>query len=143
MWIAHRAAIASLLMLALSGCAASNTPHPSGFLDCGVDEAPAGAPNVEARTCLLEAFQAGTPAILESRLMTIEGDPIIRSYRVVSAAEVRIEHDARRDSWGSGTIEILSCPRLVPVEDWNRVNGDTMRAEEVFVEDGCQTIGTR
>jgi hypothetical protein len=131
-----------LVLLAVAGCSAED-PSPQ-VRDCGIEEpGMVGETNVAGRTCLLEAFAEGTPAVFESRLTSVEGDPIIRRYLVVSASEVRIEHDARQDRYGSGTIEVLSCPRIVAVEEWNRVMNDEMRAAEVFVEDGCEMIGSR
>jgi hypothetical protein len=99
--------------------------------------------NVAARQCLLDAFLAGQPATFETTMTTIEGDPIARRYLVIGPDQVQIEHDARQDRYGSGKVELLSCPRLVAVDEWNQVMSDAMPAEHVFVEDGCQQIGTR
>lgn len=96
--------------------------------------------NQDGRRCLLAAFESGTRATFVSRLTTIEGDPITRTYAVVGPADVRIAHDARRDKFGSGMIELLRCAGLVPVADWNRAMNDQMRAEDVFVEDRCEPI---
>ena len=130
--------------LILGGCVLANDPTPLPVLECGVEEQGMGTNlNVEGRLCLLTAFQEGRAARFESRLTTIEGDPIVRRYLVVSATEVQIEHDATRDRFGSGTIDVLSCPRIVPVAEWNRVMNDEMRDEEVFVEDSCEVISSR
>jgi len=94
--------------------------------------------NQDGRRCLLDAFERGTPATFVSRLTTVEGDPIVRTYVVLGPGDVRIAHDARRDRFGSGKIELLRCARLVPVADWNRAMNDQMSAEWVFVEDGCE-----
>jgi hypothetical protein len=134
--------VAVLACLALTACAEASDPTP-GVLDCGVEDQQMGTGfNVEGRECLLDAFESGRRASFVSRLTTIEGDPIIRRYLVVSASEVQIEHDASRDRFG-GTIDVLRCPRLVPVADWNRVMNDEMRADEVFVEDNCAVISSR
>ena len=98
--------------------------------------------NVEGRQCLLDAFENGRRARFESRLTTIEGDPIIRRYLVVSATEVQVQHDASRDRFG-GTIDVLRCKRIVPVADWNQVMNDQVRDDEVFVEDSCEVISSR
>jgi hypothetical protein len=135
---------AFVLIGALSACGIGTATPSADLLDCGLEEQQLGAAlNVEARECLLSAFTAGTPAVFESRMTSVEGDPIIRRYFVVSASEIRIEHDARQDRYGSGQVELLSCPRIVAVDEWNRVNGDEMRAEEVFVEDACVPAGAR
>ena len=137
-----RWATVALCALLLAGCLVASDPSPS-VLDCGIEEQQMGTNlNVEGRLCLLTAFQEGRAARFESRLTSIEGDPIVRRYLVVSATEVQIEHDASRDRFG-GTIDVLSCPRIVPVADWNRVMNDEMRDEEVFVEDSCEVISTR
>jgi hypothetical protein len=77
-------------------------------------------------------------------MTTVEGDPIIRTYLVTGSGAVLIAHDARQDSWGSGTIEYLRCRRLVPIADWNRVSGanDQYSLDSVFVEDGCAEVAT-
>jgi hypothetical protein len=102
------------------------------------------APNSVGRQCLLDAFEAGTAASFVSRLTSIEGDPIIRTYLVTGAGAVLIAHDARQDAFGSGKIEYLRCPRLAPVADWNRtqVFPVQVQADMVFVEDGCVEIAT-
>jgi hypothetical protein len=134
------AALAVVLLLA--GCLVANDPTPT-VLDCGIEEQQHGTNlNDEGRLCLLTAFQEGRAARFESRLTTIEGDPVTRRYLVVSASEVQIEHDASRDRFG-GTIDVLRCPRIVPVADWNRVMNDEMRDEEIFVEDSCEVISSR
>ena len=94
--------------------------------------------NQEGRRCLLTAFQRGTPATFVSRFTTIEGDPIVRTYLVFGPGDVRIAHDARRDKFGSGEIELLRCVGLVPVADWNRAMMDQVRAGDIFVEDRCE-----
>ncbi|MBA3687277.1 MAG: hypothetical protein H0W81_00330 [Chloroflexi bacterium] len=95
--------------------------------------------NQDGRRCLLDAFERGMAATFISRLTTVEGDPIIRTYVVLGPGDVRIAHDARLDKFGSGKVELLRCVGLVPVADWNRAMNDPMRAEEVFVEDRCET----
>ena len=138
-----RSAIVALVgVLMLAGCLVANDPTPS-VLDCGVEDQQIETnPNREGRLCLLTAFQEGRAARFESRMTSIEGDPIVRLYLVVSATEVQIEHDASRDRFG-GAIEVLRCQRIVPVADWNRVMNDEMRDEEVFVEDSCDVISSR
>jgi hypothetical protein len=138
-----RSAIVALVgVLMLAGCLVANDPTPS-VLDCGVEDQQIETnPNREGRLCLLTAFQEGRAARFESRMTSIEGDPIVRRYLVVSATEVQIEHDASRDRFG-GAIEVLRCQRIVPVADWNRVMNDEMRDEEVFVEDSCDVFSSR
>lgn len=133
---------AALGCLLLAACGTATDPTPS-VLDCGVEDQQMGTNlNQEGRLCLLNAFEDGRAARFVSRMTSIEGDPIVRTYLVVSATEVQIEHDGSRDRFG-GTIEVLRCPRIVPVADWNRVMNEDMRAEEVFVEDSCEVISSR
>jgi hypothetical protein len=130
-------------MLALVGCAGDAAPSAT-VEDCGVEEQEMGTNlNVDGRECLLAAFEAGRPARFASRITTIEGAPIVRTYRVLGADLVEVEWDNRQDPLGSGKIDVLHCPRLVPVADWNAAMGDEVRAEAVFVEDGCQQVATR
>jgi len=130
------ALLVALLAIAVTGCGASDsrTAVPS----CGTE---GNSPNAEGRRCLLQAFEAGTPASFVSQLTSIEGDPITRTYLADGSRSVLIAHDARQDRFGSGTIEYLRC-RLVPVADWNRtqVFPDLMPAEVVFAEDGCVEV---
>jgi len=136
--------LALLLTLAatvLAGCG-SGDPSATPFgIDCGVEDQQMGTNlNRDGRRCLLEAFEGGTRATFVSRLTTIEGDPIVRTYAVFGPGDVRIAHDARLDKFGSGEIELLRCAGLVPVADWNRAMNDQVRAEEVFVEDRCEPV---
>ena len=133
---------ALILMLAtfvLTGCG-FGTPSTSPIgIDCGVEDQEMGTNlNQEGRRCLLTAFERGTAATFVSRFTTIEGDPIVRTYAVLGPGDVRIAHDARRDKFGSGEIELLRCVGLVPVAEWNRAMNDEVRVEEVFVEDRCE-----
>jgi hypothetical protein len=135
-----RTALLATCAVLLAGCGFGE-PSPSVIgIDCGVEDRQMGTePNQEGRRCLLEAFENGTPAQFVSRLTTIEGDPIVRTYAVFGPGDVRIAHDARLDKFGSGKIELLRCARLVPVADWNRAMTDNqMRPKEVFVEDRCE-----
>jgi hypothetical protein len=135
-----RFALTALAVVLLAGCGFGAPSASIIGIDCGVEDQQMGtALNQEGRRCLLEAFQSGTPAQFVSRLTTIEGDPIVRTYAVFGPGDVRIAHDARLDKWGSGKIELLRCAGLVPVADWNRaMNDQQMRAEEIFVEDRCE-----
>lgn len=135
MRIAH---LVALFAIAVTGCGASDSP--TAVPSCGSE---GNSPNVEGRRCLLQAFEAGTPASFVSQLTSIEGDPITRTYLADGSGSVLIAHDARRDKFGSGTIEYLRC-RLVPVADWNRtqVFPDLIPAESVFAEDGCVDVAT-
>jgi hypothetical protein len=76
-----RSAIVALVgVLMLAGCLVANDPTPS-VLDCGVEDQQIETnPNREGRLCLLTAFQEGRAARFESRLTSIEGDPIVRRY---------------------------------------------------------------
>lgn len=131
----------TLAAAVLAGCGAGDPSATPFGIDCGVEDQEHGTNlNQEGRRCLLQAFEDGTRATFVSRLITIEGDPITRTYAVYGPGDVRIAHDARRDSYGSGEVELLRCAGLVPVADWNRAMNDEMRAEEVFVEDRCEPI---
>lgn len=133
------ALICAFAALLVSGCGFGD-PQPSPIgLDCGAEDQQMGSTlNQDGRRCLLDAFERGTPATFVSRLTTIEGDPIVRTYVVLGPGDVRIAHDARRDRFGSGKVELLRCARLVPVADWNRAMNDQMSAAWVFVEDRCE-----
>ena len=140
---AVRAVVPVVLLLTLASCAGDITPS-AALEDCGAEQQQMGTKlNVDGRTCLLAAFEAGRPAHFVSRITTIEGAPIVRTYRVLGADLVEVEWDNRQDPLGSGRIDVLHCPRLVPVADWNQAMTDEVRAEEVFIEDGCQQVASR
>jgi hypothetical protein len=137
------AAAALVAVVALAGCLGGPAPGASAA-SCGIEEPEMGANlDVDGRRCLLDAFLAGRPAVFETRMTSIEGDPIARRYTVLGPALVQIEHDARQDRYGSGKVEVLHCPRLVPVAEWNEANGETMNPDEVFIEDGCELVEER
>ena len=140
---AVRALVPAVLLLMIAGCAGDIVPS-AALEDCGIEDQEMGTNlNVDGRECLLAAFEAGRPARFVSRITSIEGAPIVRTYRVVGADLVEVESDNRQDPLGSGKIDVLHCPRLVPVADWNQAMTDEVRAEEVFVEDGCQQVASR
>jgi hypothetical protein len=106
---------------------------------CGTEEYGHGeGVDVEARTCLLEAFQEGRGAELITTATSVEGDPITRYIRVHENGTVEIFHDATRDRYGSGRWERLRCEWLVPVEQFNDPPDLVVPETEVFVEDGCE-----
>ena len=131
--------ICAFVTLLMTGCGFEDpSPSPIG-IDCGAEDQQMGANlNQDGRRCLLDAFERGTPATFVSRLTTIEGDPIVRTYVVLGPGDVRIAHDARSDRFGSGKVELLRCAGLVPVADWNRAMNGQAPADEVFVEDRCE-----
>ena len=132
-------ALAILTVLLLAGCGFEEPSATVIGIDCGFENLQSGAEvNQEGRRCLLEAFDSGTPAQFVSRLTTIEGDPIVRTYAVLGPGDVRLAWDARLDKFGSGKIELLRCAGLVPVADWNRAMNDEVALADVFVEDRCE-----
>ena len=139
----HTWRVSTAVALCVMGTACTAAPGNSavGSLsveDCGVEETQHGTNyNAEGRQCLLDAFEAGRPAVFVSHAVTIEGAPIVTTYRVIEAGIVEVAYDGRQDPLGSQTIETSRCPRLVPVAEWNRVQLDTMPDEIVFVENGC------
>ena len=134
-----RTALAICALVLLAGGGFGEPSATTIGIDCGVETQLMGTElNEEGRRCLLDAFESGTRAQFVSRLTTIEGDPIVRTYAVFGPGDIRIAHDARLDKFGSGKIELLRCSGLVPVGDWNRAVNDQFRAAEIFVEDRCE-----
>ena len=134
-----RSLLLVMVAIALAACGFGEPSATVIGIDCGVENLQMGTEmNQEGRRCLLEAFENGTPAQFVSRMTTIEGDPIVRTYAVFGPGDVRIAHDARLDKFGSGKIELLRCAGLVPVADWNHAMSDQMPASYVFIEDRCE-----
>jgi hypothetical protein len=73
---------------------------------------PDGTPDVAARACFWEAYEAGSPAEFVSTNTTMEGDPIITIYRVTDAGTVEVFIDSTKDRWSAMTWLRLECPEL-------------------------------
>ena len=130
----------------LAGCTGfSSSDQPDWIVNriplesCGVEtlEANGLAPDVEARTCLLEAFQNGDGRELISTQVTEEGDPVTHYYRVHENGTVELFIDATRDRFGSQRWQRYRCDRLVPAAD---LNPDLANEERVFIEQGCEEL---
>ena len=126
----------------VGGAAATDAVASDGVIeDCGGEDSQHGMNlNAEGRECLLAAFDAGRPAVFVSRAVTVEGAPIMTTYSVIGPEIVEVTYDGRQDPLGSRAIETRRCPRLVPVDDFNRVQGASLPEEMVFIEDGCELI---
>ena len=108
---------------------------------CGVEDVGQdGGMNVQARRCLLAAYQAGAGAELISTQVSVEGDPIRRFIRVHENGTVELFVDATRDRYGSGEWERYRCERLLPVADANDPPDLVFPNELVFVEDACEPL---
>jgi len=139
-----RAGLGVLLAL-LAGCSGlSGADQPDWIVNrmplesCGVETIDNGKSlNVEGRTCLLSAFQAGDGAELVSTSLTEEGDPFTTYYRVHENGTVEIFVDATRDRFGSQRWQRYRCDRLSPAND---VNPDLANEARVFLEQGCEEL---
>lgn len=147
MWIAPHALLLGIGCLIATSCALPDTPPSTASApptECGVEQNVHGEGlDPVARQCLLDAFLAGEAAVFVERSVTDEGDPIIRTFRTHGIAPVELTHDARQDSFGSGRIELIACERLLTVAEWNAATGAGMPEDFVFVQDGCEQVGTR
>jgi hypothetical protein len=141
-----RAALLLGSILALAGCTllAGEPGWVTNRLpleSCGAEDVgQEGDMNVQARQCLLAAYQAGAGAELISTQVSIEGDPITRFIRVHENGTVELFVDATRDAYGSGEWERYRCERLVPVADANDPPDLVFPDEFVFIEDGCEPL---
>jgi len=140
-----RALLAPMALL-LAACSGFYPPDQPEWIvnrlplaSCGAEAIdPSGTSiNVEARGCLLAAFQAGEGAELISTQATEEGDPVTRYYRVHENGTVEIFVDATRDRFGSQRWERYRCERLVSADD---LNPDLANEERVFVEQDCEEL---
>jgi hypothetical protein len=108
---------------------------------CGEEVvAQGGEFDVAARTCLLQAFDAGRGAEVITTQTSVEGDPITRYIRVHDNGTIELFVDATRDAYGSGEWERLRCERLTPVADAEDPPDLTFPDAMVFVEVGCEPL---
>jgi hypothetical protein len=135
-----------VLFASLTGCTgfyASDQPdwivNRIPLESCGVEtiEGNGLGLNVEARRCLLEAFQNGDGRELISTTSTEEGDPVSVYYRVHENGTVEIFVDATRDKFSARPWTRFRCDELTPTD---RVNPDLANADRVFVESGCEEL---
>jgi hypothetical protein len=70
--------------------------------------------DVDARTCLMSAFEDGSPAELVSTRLSVEGEPVVTYFRVWPAPGVPVEiyTDSSRDSFRSAAWTYQACERL-------------------------------
>ena len=134
-------------LLLLAGCGIFSGPPPDWVTNrqpldsCGEEDYGRGeGVDVEARQCLLAAFEAGRGAELITTMTSVEGDPVTRYIRVHENGTVEIFHDASRDQYGSGGWERSRCERLVPVEEANDPPDLSFPEHDVFVEEDCTTL---
>jgi hypothetical protein len=130
-----RALLAGALF-ATAGCGASIPNAPDWIVNrqplpfCGEETVgPDGGHNLDARRCLLAAFESGGEGELISHATTIEGDPRTQLTRV-HANGVEIFVDATSDRFGAGRWVRLTCQSLTAVDD--------ATAAPVFTEDECE-----
>jgi hypothetical protein len=108
---------------------------------CGTEHVDQGGDfDVEARRCLLAAYDAGEGAELITTQQSVEGDPITRFIRVHVNGTVEMFVDATQDRFGSGEWERYRCERLLPVGEANDPPDTVFPAGMVFVEDGCEPL---
>ncbi|WP_285628062.1 hypothetical protein [Kineosporia sp. NBRC 101677] len=96
----------------------STTPGASSppVLDCGTQTQSQGERLSEkAADCLLGALAADKAARLQHTFLTVEGDPITRTYRSLTSGRVEVTTDNTQDSFGSEGVvsEICIGPREV------------------------------
>jgi hypothetical protein len=103
---------------------------------CGVEQSggPGNTPDAALRRCFLEAYLAGRPAELVSRLTTIEGARVTVIYRTRRGEPIEVFWDNTQDPLGSQAWETYGCAGLHEVEP-----GDPsgLAVTEVFALDGC------
>ena len=91
-----RTAAVTLAALLLAGCSFGE-PAPSVIgIDCGVENLEMGTEtNQEGRRCLLDAFEAGTPAQFVSRCTWVSGTHSSSSIGVKSPTSLTRQGDHR------------------------------------------------
>ena len=140
-----RVAASVLAAVALMGCGLLPAGTPDWVTNrpelpaCGTED---GGFDLEARTCLLESFEAGRGAELISTQSTIEGDPITQYLRVHLDGTIEIFVDATQDEFGSGEWQRIRCRDLIAVEEFDDPPDRVLPAAMVFVEDGCEEMAT-
>ena len=134
-----RLASASVIGLALAACGLLPTGQPGWVANrtpldsCGEERQVRGDTDVEARQCLLDAFEAGQAAELISTEAITEGREVTRYIRVHEDGTIEMLTDMTRDSLGPGGWKRETCGQLLSAEEVRDV-----WIEEVFVILDCQ-----
>ena len=128
---------------ALAGCVDFFAPQQPDWIlnrqpleSCGVEDVTANGlgVNVDARRCLLTAFQSGAGAELISTRATEEGDPVTSYYRVHENGTIELFVDATHDRFGARTWGRYSCGTLVSADE---MNPNLANEDRVFIEVDC------
>jgi hypothetical protein len=117
-----------LLPAALPEWVANRQPLPS----CGEESHLPGSTNVEARRCLLQAFEQGRGAELVSTQQITDERTVTRYMRVHENGTIELFVDATKDPLGSGSWERETCGQMLPAEEVRDV-----WIEEVFIILDC------
>jgi hypothetical protein len=119
--IAFMAAVLLVVSCSPAGAQSSSAgPVPqqvaerSPLSSCGVEDATTqqGPWNTTARTCFWDAYQRGQPAEFISTRLTVEGDPITTTYRVLSAGKVEVFMNTTQDKFGPEGWARFDCQTL-------------------------------
>lgn len=126
-----RRCILAVLLGALVGCAPTlPEPHPAvanraPLPACGVDDLRDGPPrertNVDARRCLIAAWEAGEPAELIRHHPELDGGPTTTIFRALGDGRMEVFQYGSEDGTEPGTWRHSICADLlygdqVPVE---------------------------
>ena len=126
------------LALVLAGCGLVPAAIPEWVANrqplesCGEEAHLPGSTNVEARRCLLEAYEAGRGAELISEQQITAERVVTRYMRVHENGTIELFVDATRDPLGSGGWERQTCGQMLPAEEVRDVWID-----EVFIILDC------
>ncbi|MEX2229102.1 MAG: hypothetical protein WEB13_05615 [Dehalococcoidia bacterium] len=95
-----------------SATATPPPPSPSAVIQCGTEEQVHGTGrNLDARRCLLDAYERGSAATFTSQRSTIEGDPIVWTVNVLAPGRIEATIDNTADKFSAPSDRVVRTYR--------------------------------
>jgi hypothetical protein len=104
----------ALVMLAALATGCSQSPGPATTAtapqNCGAENYGRGVGyNAAARDCLWAAFERKQPATFVTTVLTVEGDPIVKTVKMHAPDRIDVILDTRKDKFGPQRVTTWTC----------------------------------